>query len=111
MSIAYLQDISIGMNQGWSDFKVCVVIYDASRMSLAGGEVKPILSKVKHPQTNGKLERWFGEYQRLRLAFSSSEVFRDWYNNRPHGCLNFEHLETPEKAFWRKMRLEMYFAK
>jgi len=155
---------------GWSDFKVCVIIDDASRMILAGGEfknnntensklvvdqlverywwlcpmrelimdhgaefgahrvhedgkwdsdfkkhierhgIKPILAKVKHPQTNGKLERWFGEYQRHRLAFSSFEEFREWYNNRPHGSLDFEHLETPEKAFRRKMCLEMYFA-
>lgn len=72
--------------------------------------IKPILAKVKHPQTNGKLERWFGEYQRHRLAFSSFEEFREWYNNRPHGSLDFEHLETPEKAFRRKMRPEMYFA-
>ena len=155
---------------GWSDLKVCIIIDDASRMILAGGEfenintensklvvdelverfwwlcpmrelifdhgaefgahrvhqdgkwdsefkrhiekngIKPILARVKHPQTNGKLERWFGEYQRHRLAFSSFEQFRDWYNNRPHGSLDFEHLETPEKAFRRKMRLEMYFA-
>jgi ferric-dicitrate binding protein FerR (iron transport regulator) len=68
------------------------------------------LAKVKHPQTNGKLERWFGEYQRHRLAFSSFEEFREWYNNRPHGSLEFERLETPERAFRRKMRPEMYFA-
>jgi putative transposase len=37
--------------------------------------IKPILARVKHPQTNGKLERWFGEYQRHRLAFSSFEEF------------------------------------
>jgi putative transposase len=49
---------------------------------------------VKHPQTNGKLERWFGEYQKHRLAFSTSEVFKEWYNNRPHGSLEFEHLES-----------------
>ena len=72
--------------------------------------IKPILAKVKHPQTNGKLERWFGEYQRHRLAFSSFEEFREWYNNRPHGSLDSEHLEKPEKAFRRKMRTEMYFA-
>ena len=72
--------------------------------------IKPILARVKHPQTNGKLERWFGEYQRHRLAFSSFEEFKEWYNNRPHGSLEFEHLETPEQAFRRKMRQEMYFA-
>jgi len=155
---------------GWSDLKVCVILDDASRMILAGGEfknantansklvvdqlvdrywwlcpmrelimdhgaefgahrvhedskwksdfknhlekhgIKPILARVKHPQTNGKLERWFGEYQRHRTAFCSFEEFREWYNNRPHGSLDFEHLETPEKAFRRKMRPEMYFA-
>jgi len=153
---------------GWSDLKVCVIIDDASRMILAGGEfknintensklvvdelierywwlcpmrelildhgtefganrvredgkwdsefkkhierhgIKPILARIKHPQTNGKLERWFGEYQRHRLAFSSFEEFKEWYNNRPHGSLEFEHLETPEQAFRRKMRQEMY---
>ena len=72
--------------------------------------IKPILARVKHPQTNGKLERWFGEYKWHRLAFSSFEEFKEWYNNRPHGSLEFEHLETPERAFRRKMRLEMYFA-
>lgn len=155
---------------GWSDLNVCVIIDDASRMILAGGEfrdintknsklvvdqlverywwlcpmrelimdhgsefgahrvhddgkwdsdfkqhlerygIKPILAKVKHPQTNGKLERWFGEYQKHRLAFPSFEAFVEWYNNRPHGSLDFERLETPEEAFRRKMRLEMYFA-
>jgi transposase InsO family protein len=68
------------------------------------------LAGVKHPQTNGKLERWFGEYQKHRLAFSSFEEFKEWYNNRLHGSLEFEHLETPERAFRRKMRQEMYFA-
>ena len=72
--------------------------------------IKPILAKVEHPQTNGKLERWFGEYQRNCLAFSSFEEFMEWHNNRPHGSLDFERLGTPEKAFRRKMRLEMHFA-
>jgi putative transposase len=54
---------------------------------------------VKHPQTNGKLERFFGEYKRHRSAFSSFEEFINWYNDRPHGSLNFQSLETPEMAF------------
>jgi len=45
-----------------------------------------------------------------RSAFSSLEVFINWYNDRPHGSLNFLSLETPEKAFRRKMPLEAYFS-
>ena len=71
--------------------------------------IKPILARVKHPQTNGKLERWFQEYRRHRSAFSSFDEFIEWYNNRPHGSLDFERLETPEQAFRRKMPLEAYF--
>jgi putative transposase len=42
------------------------------------------LARINHPQTNGKLERWFCEYQKHRLAFSSFEEFKEWYNNRSH---------------------------
>jgi len=68
--------------------------------------IKPILARVKHPQTNGKIEKWFDNYRRFRADFSTFEEFIDWYNNRPHGSLNFEELETPEQAFWRKMTPE-----
>ena len=44
----------------------------------------------------------FQTYQRFRKDFSSFEEFVDWYNNRPHGSLNFNCLETPEIAFWKK---------
>ena len=37
--------------------------------------IKPILARVKHPQTNGKLERFFGEYKKHRPAFSSFDEF------------------------------------
>jgi len=72
--------------------------------------IKPILARVKHPQTNGKLERFFGEYKRHRSDFSSFEEFINLYNNRPHRSFNFQSLETPEMAFRRKMPLEAYFA-
>lgn len=71
--------------------------------------IKPILARVKHPQTNGKIEKWFDTYRRFRKLFSSFEEFVDWYNNRPHGSLNFEELETPEQAFWRKLQPEAVF--
>jgi putative transposase len=65
---------------------------------------------VKHPQTNGKLEKWFDTYRRFRWDFRSFDEFIDWYNNRPHGSLDFNKLETPEKAFWRKIPLEAVFS-
>jgi putative transposase len=153
-----------------SDIKVCIILDDASRKVLAGGEfssintenskqvldqvidrywwlhpmrelimdhgsefgahrvhedgswngsfkqhlekhgIRPILGRVAHPQTNGKLERFFREYKRHRPKFSSIDEFMSWYNNRPHGSLEFERLETPDKAFIRKMPLEAHFA-
>jgi len=65
--------------------------------------ILPILARVKHPQTNGKIEKWFHTYQRFRSEFDSLEDFIMWYNNRPHGSLNFDELETPEQAFWRRL--------
>jgi putative transposase len=60
-------------------------------------------------QTNGDLERFFGEFKRHRHAFSSFEEFIEWYNNRPHGILEFERFETPEMVFRRKMPQEAYY--
>jgi len=90
--------------------------------------IKHILARVGHPQTNGKLERFHGELQRKLHFFEQVapgrepenyhvggpfytkdrtdpvERFIQWYNNeRPHRSLDFENLETPAKAFVRKM--------
>jgi len=70
--------------------------------------IKQILCRVKHPQSNGKVERWFETYDRHRAAFETKEEFVHWYNElRPHRSLNFEVLETPALAFTRKMRAEV----
>lgn len=62
--------------------------------------IRPIRIRRQHPQTNGKIEKWFDCYRLHRRAFDSFDEFAGWYNNRPHGGLDFEHLETPEQAFW-----------
>ena len=72
---------------------------------LKSKRIKPILCKVKHPQSNGKIEKWFDCYDRHRQAFKKKEEFIYWYNDlRPHRALNFDELETPSQAFIRKLR-------
>ena len=69
--------------------------------------IKQILCRVKHPQSNGKIEKWFDLYDNHRYAFKTKEEFLVWYNEtRPHRSLNFEELETPQLAFIRKMKAE-----
>ena len=69
--------------------------------------IKQILCKIKHPQSNGKIERWFSAYKNHRHAFQTKEEFLKWYNEvRPHRSLRFEELETPQIAFLRKMKAE-----
>ena len=67
--------------------------------------IKPILCKVRHPQSNGEIEKWFQAYDRHRRAYKNKEDFIYWYNDlKPHKALNFDELETPSEAFIRKLR-------
>jgi putative transposase len=60
---------------------------------------------VRHPRSNGKVERLFQTYDNHREAFGTREEFMYWYNDlRPHRALNFDELETPPQAFIRKLR-------
>ena len=70
--------------------------------------IKQILCRIKHPQSNGKVEKWFETYDKHRFVFTTMEEFVIWYNEkRPHRSLNFEILETPQMAFIRKMKAEV----
>jgi putative transposase len=67
--------------------------------------IKQILCKVRYPQSNGKIEKWFYTYDRHREAFKTIKDFLHWYNDvRPHRALKVETLETPSKAFIRKKK-------
>ena len=94
-------------------------------------DIKQILARIKHPQTNGKLERLHGEIQRKLHRFEASsygstvknpesghvggpfhtepakpalERFMEWYNyRRAHMSLDWKNRETPAQAFLRKM--------
>jgi len=38
----------------------------------------------------------------LYIIIASLDEFIVWYNNRPHESLDFDNLESPELAFWRR---------
>jgi len=66
--------------------------------------IKHILCKYNHPQSNGKVEKWFHTYQLYRHEFETIDDLVFWYNTvRPHSSLDEERLETPEMAFYRKL--------
>ncbi len=75
-------------------------------------DIKHILARVNHPQTNGKLERLHVEIQHKLPQFESImqrvsypiDLFMQWYNmDRAHMSLDTENRETPVQAFARKM--------
>ena len=67
--------------------------------------IRQIFGRINHPQTNGKIERWYGLYRQKRHMFESLKEFVYWYNQvKPHLSLNFEELETPAQAFRRKFK-------
>jgi len=67
-------------------------------------KIKHVLSRVHHPQTNGKVEKFFDIFERKVKFFSSIDEFMEWYNTvRPHGALNLEQIETPAEAYYRRM--------
>ena len=74
---------------------------------LAEQGIKHILCRVNHPQTNGKLERFYGVYEQKRHQFKTIDEYVHWHNEiKPHLSLNIETLETPIQAFHRKQPLE-----
>ena len=67
------------------------------RLSNAFGEtlaalgVEHILTGVKHPQTNGKIERWFGSFKDESSCFNSLPEYLCHYDFcRPHGGINYQ---------------------
>ncbi len=97
----------------------CISDHGAQFLSNNGGDsrfgefldahgIQHILCRIKHPQSNGKVEKWFDTYERHRDAFKAKEDFLYWYNEvRPHRSLNWSILETPALAFERKRKAEV----
>ena len=70
------------------------------RESLRERGIEHIMARVKRPQTNGKIERWFGSTDKLyrKFGFDLDKVV-ECYNNIPHLSLD----TTPNIAFLEKM--------
>jgi|TARA_B100000315_G_C14457111_1_gene531938 transposase InsO family protein len=110
-----------GMRQALKHGKIkqCISDHGAQFIHNLGGEsrfqafleeqgIKQILCRIKHPQSNGKVEKWFQVYKNHRHAFDTKEEFLVWYNEvRPHLSLRIDELETPHLAFIRKMKAEV----
>ena len=67
------------------------------------GSIKVIPSRVKNPQTNGKVERRWQENDKHRKRFATLQEWIDWHNNRLTTALDIEAYETPNTAFIRKL--------
>ncbi|AKA49290.1 hypothetical protein IX51_09445 [uncultured archaeon] len=68
--------------------------------------IRHILARVKHPQTNGKLERFNGTLKGLRKHFGTWEEVVYYYNNeRRHMSLSDKErpVVTPAMAYEEKM--------
>ncbi len=80
-------------NEGTSEFEKYLI----------SQSIKHIPSRRNNPQTNGKIERFWYEYDKHRWRFSSLQEFLKWYNSRIHGSLDYRNGENPGMAFIRKM--------
>ena len=74
--------------------------------------INQIFTRANRPQTNGKIERWFGTYEQKRPLFKTHNEFQKWYNNSLHGNLGWKYakFESPNDAFTRKMHAKDIFA-
>jgi len=63
--------------------------------------IQHIVAGISHPQTNGKIERFFGEVERRIPKFGSMERMVHWHNViKPHMSLDFDE---PCNVFWYRL--------
>ncbi len=63
-------------------------------------KIKHIMGSIGHPQTTGKIERFFRTFKEEYDVFNSLEEFVDYYNNRRlHGAIGYL---TPAEVYYGK---------
>ena len=73
---------------------------------LSSYDIKHIKARVKHPQSNGKVERVIQTLQLLGRHFNCWDSAVHYYNyRRPHSSLENGGLRTPYQAFVDKTRV------
>ena len=65
--------------------------------------IQLVPSRIRNPQTNGKVERRWQEYDKHRYRFKTLQEWIDWHNNRLTTSLDIVHYETPNTAFISKL--------
>ena len=74
--------------------------------TLKNYDIKHIKARVKHPQSNGKVERAIQTIQKLGKHFKCWDSAVYYYNfRRPHSSLENGYLRTPYQAFVDKTRV------
>jgi len=69
-----------------------------NKQHLADLGIKHMVGRVRHPETNGKVKRFYGTFQQKIHLFNSIEEFMRWYNYvKPHQSLDFDR---PVNAFY-----------
>jgi putative transposase len=75
------------------------------QQTLEGFGIKHIKARVKHPQSNGKVERVILTIKQLGVYFECWDAAVSYYNyERPHSSLENGCLRTPYQAFIDKSR-------
>ena len=71
---------------------------------LLKNKIRFIMGRVDHPQTNGKIEKFFDIFEKKVRFFNSIDEFMSWYNEvRPHGAFDLSKVETPIHMFYKKL--------
>ena len=62
------------------------------------------MGRVDHPQTNGKVEKFFDIFEKKVKFFNTVDEFMNRYNFiRPHGAFDIERLETPAVICYKRL--------
>lgn len=70
---------------------------------LLRNKIRFIMGRAHHPQSNGKVEKFFDIFEKKMKFFHSIDDFMRWYNEvRPHGAFDLTKAQTPMEMFYKR---------